>query len=103
MASKTEIASFPRETERMILWALSAVPQGRLPTNPPHGKHLHAEQGFKTYFRGWSALRQFFLWPFYEENYAIPAMQSFMDRRLPNIESLYFFTDNHEARCASTV
>lgn len=103
MASKTELASFLRETELMIFWALSAVPQGRLPTNPPLGKHLHADQGFKIYFGGWSALREFFHLQFCEERDAIPAMQFSMDRRLPNVGSFSLFTDNHKARCASTV
>ncbi|MGE5225164.1 MAG: hypothetical protein ACM3PY_22225 [Omnitrophica WOR_2 bacterium] len=77
MFDKSELASRIRETENIIQWAILKVPLQRVQESPPHGKHPHSDKGFKTYFGDWSALRQLFHLTFYEENYAIPAMQYF--------------------------
>ena len=89
MSSKLELTYKIQETEHIIQWAISNVPSERVLEPPPHGKHTQSVKGFKTYFGDWSALRQLFHLAFYEEIYAVPAMQHFIGSPHPSIDLVF--------------
>ena len=84
MSSKEFLAAQLSGTAKVIEWAISQVPQGRLLEAPPHGDHPKSAHGFKTYFGQWSAYRLLFHLVNYEENYALPTMRYWLGESHPN-------------------
>jgi hypothetical protein len=89
MSSQELLARELESTARTIEWAISCVPEGRLLTDPPHGKHPKSGQGFKTFFRKWPAYRHLFHLVRYEELYALPTMRHWLGGPHPTMDLMF--------------
>jgi len=89
MISKNKLVEQLGKSLKSIDYAVSLIPRERFLLPPPHGKHPNADKGFKSYFGEWSAARQLFHIIFYEQNYAVPAMEYWLGEPHPKSDLLF--------------
>lgn len=89
MISKIKLVELLGTSLKSIDYAVSLVPRERFLLPPPHAKHPNADKGFKAYFGEWSAARQLFHIIFYEQNYAVPAMEHWLGEPHPQSDLLF--------------
>jgi hypothetical protein len=82
MTSRSFLVKQLTETAKAIDWAISLMPENRLLEIHPAKDHPKSDDLMKNYFGSWSAYRLLFHLVFYEENYAIPGLKSFLDNSL---------------------
>ncbi|KPJ58906.1 MAG: hypothetical protein AMJ46_13335 [Latescibacteria bacterium DG_63] len=98
MNSKEFLAGELEATAKTIRWAISLVPEGRLLTEPPHGRHPKSDQGFKTYFGEWAAYRHLFHLVLYEQFYALPTMRHWLGDPHPEVDLMFPDMEQEESR-----